>query len=432
MPPILLAAVARGSKDSAETLHDMHSQLIDLLHEAHIHPVSLSSDGTETERKLQRLISGAAPSVLKYIIPNSISGCTITLDIPLFHAFPTINVQDSKHALKTARNQLFTGARMLILGNFACYYQQLLEFAEHALGTLFMRDVEKVDRQDDRAAARLFSAETLYFHMTNFADQIGLSEFLFVVGELVDGWQNRNIRHVDRARMVMRARFFFMAWRSHIVAHPDHKAHIHFISRESFDIFLTLCDSLLALIVVYRKYYPDYPLLPWLHSTEPCEHFFGILRQLKKDFNYSDALYLETKLRTLLLGAFGDLSPQEQVNQTAAGYHHTYFHAQDLNISALMEWPSDEDLQNASKSAWDEAEQLLSVLGIDATSMLSTYKPPVPSKKANVPKPLYQPRTFHDLMTLYTDFPMTSKVEDSVETIEMAIVANDIDQTNAM
>src|SRR6202050_1842935 len=164
VPPILLAAVARGSKDSAEALRNMHFQLTYLLHQAHIYPVSLSSDGTETERKLQRLVVEAAHSVYEYTVPNASAGCTINLDIPLFHGPPSIPVQDSKHGLKTARNQLFTGAQILALGNFPCFYHQLLEFAKHPLGPLFNRDVEKVDRQDDRAAARLFSAESLDFH----------------------------------------------------------------------------------------------------------------------------------------------------------------------------------------------------------------------------------------------------------------------------
>jgi len=46
----------------------------------------------------------------------------------------------------------------------------------------------------------------------------------------------------------------------------------------------------------------------------------------------------------MLLGEFGELSPQEQVNQTAAGYHHTYFISDDIDLGALMSWSSDEDL----------------------------------------------------------------------------------------
>ena len=360
------------------------------------------------------------------------ANCTIKLSIPLFHDYPSVIVQDSKHGLKTGRNQLFTGARMLVIGNFPCFYQQLLDFTTHPLGPLFARDVEKVDRQDDRAAARLFSAESPNFHTSHHQSQVGLSVYLFVIGELVDAWQNRNIRHADRVRMVLRARFFLMAWRSHIVAHPDHAPLIQFISRESYDIFLTLCDSLLSLIVIYRKFYSTYPLLPWLRSTEPCEHLFGALRRLKKDFNFSDVLYLEPKLRTLLLGSFGDLSPSEQANQTASGYHHTYFHTKDLDLPTLMTWPSDDDIQNASVVALSEVEQLLSAVGVDAKTMLAKYTPPVagkPTKQTKKPSP---PRTLHEIMQLYANMPMSIRTEDEVETCELAIASDDVDKTLAM
>jgi hypothetical protein len=433
VPPILLAAVARGSKDSAEALRDIHFHLIDLLHRAHIYPVSLSSDGTETERRLQRLVVDAAHSVYEYSIPNTTAGCTIDLNIPLFYGYPSIVCQDSKHGLKTARNQLFTGARILVLGNFPCFYHQLLEFAKHPLGPLFNRDVEKVDRQDDRAAARLFSAESLHFHVSYYPDQVGLSTYLFIMGELIDAWQNRNIRHVDRSRMVMRARYFLMGWRSHIVAHPDHTTDVQFISRESFDIFVTLCDSLISLIIVYRKFYPDFPLLPWLHSTEPCEHLFGLLRVIKKDFNYADVLHLYPKLRILILGAFGDLSTEEQANQTAAGYHHTYFHVSDLDLETLGTWPSDGDLQRASVSAFKEAEQLLAAVGINASLMLAGYTAPAPAQKPLESAPsLHRPQTLHELMMLYANMPLTSQVEDQVEMCEMAIAADDVDKTMTM
>lgn len=413
----------------------MHRELTDALHGAGIHACSLSSDGTETERKLQSLIAKSAHSTLDYRIANGTPSYEIELKIPVYHGIPAVIVQDSKHALKTSRNQIFTGARMLAMGNFPIYYSQLLDFAMHPLGPLFLRDVQKADRQDDRAAARFASSESLDFALTQRKDDVGLAVYLFVFGELVDAWQNRNISHIKRARMVMRARFFLMAWRTHVIAHDDHAVHINFISRESYDIFLTLCDSLLSLIVVYRKYYPTYPLLPWLHSTEPCEHLFGVLRQLKKDFNYQDMLYLEPKLRTLMLGAFGDLVLEDQLNQTAAGYHHTYFHAVDLDTEALMQWPTDFDIQNASAAAMQEAEDLLGAVGIDGSAMLKTYAAPVfdtRDKDRDLTGSSDRPQTLHEILLRYANLSMSSDVEDKVETCELALIADDVDRTAAM
>ncbi|KAJ7778679.1 hypothetical protein DFH07DRAFT_950687 [Mycena maculata] len=431
IPPILIAAVARGSSTNASELVAMHHKLSDILHEHNIHPVSLSSDGAEVERSAQRIIAETAPAYFVYSIPNSKPGCTITLEIPKYYGeHPTIITQDSKHALKTARNQLMTGARMIVLGFFTVFYSMLRNIAFNIFSPLFTHDVEKVDKQDDRAAAHLFSAANLGFHFENHQDQPGLSIYLFVLGELVDAWQNRNIFHRDRVKMVLRARFFLMAWRSHIVAHPDHNLNTHFISRESFDIFLTIC---LSLILVYRQFFPTYPLLPWLHSTEVCEHLFGMLRQLKKDFNYADVLNFERKLHAFMRGAFSNLSPDEQATQTSAGYHHTYFTAPDLDILALMEYPTDAQLADASEQAFEEAAQLLKLVGIDAEAMLKEYVDPKTTKETTAQRHTRKskhPQTLLDLLALYqpVSFP-SSKEEDIFETCELALAAEALDKT---
>ncbi|KAJ6585790.1 hypothetical protein B0H19DRAFT_926943 [Mycena capillaripes] len=438
IPPILVAAVARGSSTKAEDLVQMHSKLAQLLHEYNIHPISLSSDGAEVERAAQRMIAQSAPSYHIYVIPNLTPGCEITIKIPLYYGHhPTIILQDSKHALKTARNQIMTGARILVMGFFTVLYEQIWKVADNPASPLYASDVQKVDKQDDRAAARLFSGKTLEFQLENFPDHTGPSIYLFVIGEMIDAWQNRNISHRDRVKMVLRARFFLMAWRAHTESHPDHKLQTHFISRESFNIFLTICDGLLALVVAYRRYFPTYPLLPWLHSTEVCEHLFGMLRQLKKDFNYVDVLYLERKLRVLMMGAFANQSADEQANQTSAGYYHTYFKADDLDTAELMQYPTDEEFTNASRYAYDEASHLLKVVGIDANRMLSEYQAPqsVPTwpTPAHLRPKSRPPQTIMELLALFEPAHFkSSKEEETFEACEMALAAEDLDKSLAI
>ncbi|KAJ7355749.1 hypothetical protein DFH08DRAFT_772956 [Mycena albidolilacea] len=435
IPPILVAAIARGSTVTAKDLAEMHFKLAKLLHEVDIHPISMSSDGAEVERATQRIIAESAPSFQVYFIPNATPGCTLQLRIPLYEGrYPMIMTQDSKHGLKTARNQIHTGARILVIAFFVILFAHLRELAFNIAGPLYTRDVEKVDKQDDRAAARVFSASTLEFLLKYHPDHVGLAVYLFVLGELVDAWQNRNISHAERAKMVLRARFFLMAWRSHIVTHPDYSLKTQFISRESYDIFLTLCDGLLSLMIAYRNYYPMYPLLPWLHSTEVCEHLFGMLRQLKKDFTYSDVLQLERKLRVLQMGAFGNLTPEQQANETAAGYHHTYFKADDVDILALWQFPTDQELRDASQYGLAEAVQLLKLLGVDAKAMLRDYKDPEPvtTRSVNAPKSR-PPNTIMEWLALYERVPLKSSRDDEVfEACEMAIAADSVDQSRAI
>ncbi|KAF8156928.1 hypothetical protein B0H34DRAFT_657929 [Crassisporium funariophilum] len=436
IPPILVAAVVRGAATNAEALLAMHEKLTDLLHKQGIHPVSNASDGTEVERQTQQLVAACTPSHHIYIIPNKSLGTkgSICLRIPLYKGlYPMVNVQDSKHALKTARNQLFTGARILVMGFFPAFYAQLRELALNPAGPLFTRDVEGVDRQDDRAAARTFSSSALDFQMKTSPEQRGLSVYLFIMGELIDAWQNRSISHALRAKMALRARFFLLAWRAHILAHPSYSVHIQFISRESFDIFITVAESLLSLIIVYRTYYSTFPLLPWLHSTEPCEHVFGVMRQIKKDFTFSDMLSAEPKLQTLLLGAFGDLTAEEQANQTAAGYHHTYFDTDDLDLKELLRYPTEDDLAAASDAAFEEAEQLLGSLGINAADMLTRDVIPPKKKLCAAPTTISKgPQTLLQLFALYQAPPSSSKAENELEACELALVAENVDRSLSM
>ena len=125
IPPIMVAAVARGSNVSAEGLFEMHKKLIGLLSAEGIHPVSLSADGSETERATQRLIAQSADAHRHYAIANPQPGCSINLVVPMFNGHPSIVCQDSKHGKKTGRNQLQAGARIIVLANMVIFFSML-------------------------------------------------------------------------------------------------------------------------------------------------------------------------------------------------------------------------------------------------------------------------------------------------------------------
>lgn len=139
-----------------------------------------------------------------------------------------------------------------------------------------------------------------------------------------------------------------------------------------------------------------------------------------------------------MLGAFGQLTAEEQINQTAAGYLHTYFLALDLDLLALAQWPTDEDIGAAAVKAFSEANDLLSVLGIDCQVMLKGYcEPPPPKPRARKdvsassgPRP---PQTLAELIALYQYKPIAKQlppyVKDEVEACKAALIADGIDCT---
>lgn len=272
-------------------------------------------------------------------------------------------VQDSKHALKTGRNQLLSGAHLGILGNFPLYYTQVRYLAASETGPLYNRDVEKLDRQDDNAATRLFCADTLKWLIQHHDDQRGLIIYLFVIGETVDAYQNRHISHAERVRMLLRSMFFMEGWEE-FISRANYQSSKHFVSHEYRDILKILISGFMQLIIIHRDLLDDvYAFLPWLHSTEVCEHLFGIMRSILKDFTMLDFVYMVPKLliriREHVLSA---ASPTGKAR--ASGYTHTHADCDGVDISLLSIFPSDAEISELAVQAFEEAQNLLAVTGI--------------------------------------------------------------------
>ncbi|EXX65938.1 hypothetical protein RirG_128550 [Rhizophagus irregularis DAOM 197198w] len=150
---------------------------------------------------------------------------------------------------------------------------------------MYHHDVIKLDRQDDGAAYRVFCSENLRnCHGTHNIeeDMRGLFVYLFIMGELIDSYLNREITPLERIRMSMTSFFFLRFWREYVTnmseKYPDFiSVSKNFLADQSFAIFISLAESM-------------------MHGSEACEHFFGMARQINSDFNYSELLQLVPKI----------------------------------------------------------------------------------------------------------------------------------------
>ena len=126
---------------------------------------------------------------------------------------------------------------------------------------------------------------------------VGEIVYLFVFAELIDAYQNRGISHTECLQLVLRARYFLDAW-STFVDHAGYKRTQYFLSWEAADIALIIIEGYISLLLIHQNHVPNiFPLLPWLHSTEACEHAFGEARRIVKDFTFLDFIYMIPKLR---------------------------------------------------------------------------------------------------------------------------------------
>jgi len=321
------------------------------------------------QRKLAAMADGTREYRIRHPKPTDPADPDITTSIPIFRGQPIVMVQDAKHAAKTARNNMTTGAKLLTLGNYIATYPQVRRAAFACDGPLYRRDVEKVDRQDDNAACRLLSASTLRWFSAHHNsspknEEIrGLIVFLFLVGEAVDAYQSRTLPHVERVKMVLRLHFFLERW-ALFLDRAGYAKSTYFISCQFRDILNYLVFGLIQLVIVYRDTYGSrFPLLFWLHSTEVCEHVFGVLRSLVKDFTMLDFYHLVLKL-FIRLRIFTKSTLATVGKDTASGYAHTYSDCRGIDLTALSTFPTDDEINEAAKSAYEEAEDLLFVLGV--------------------------------------------------------------------
>ncbi|KAF5320335.1 hypothetical protein D9611_011267 [Ephemerocybe angulata] len=370
--PIIMAAVPITDALDADALFPMLKTIVDGLIDRNIRIVSYASDGTEVERKVSEKL----------------------LDVEaLRHAYPLRQIPRTGHlhhpglqarVENNAQHYLFSGARLLVLGNHVAAYRRIREMADGPGSPIHKRDVEKLDRQDDNAASRLFSAATLKYLIDNHKDEaLGEIVYLFVFGELIDAYQNRSMKHIDRIHLALRARYFLDSWETFLNVSGYPKSRYH-VSREALDILDILVNGIIALVIIHRDHVDGpFPLLPWLNSTEPCEHVFGSARQVVKDFTFLDFIYMIPKLRVKLRQAALH-SRASDGKARAAGYNHTYFDDGGVDFDLLATFPTDDEIEEVSCLAAEEAESLIKLVGIDAdqlfiaNSLQESSKDPLP------------------------------------------------------
>ncbi|KAG6848152.1 hypothetical protein H0H93_002909 [Arthromyces matolae] len=361
--PIILCAMPISNDLDANVLLGYLVQCMDGLLDHSIQVISYACDGTETERSVQKMFIQKA-EVVDYVIKSPRNGFSDTkVAVIKYRGQVMCMIQDSKHALKTYRNNLFSGARLLVLGNFVAIYEHIRILA-HEIGTpLYKRDVEKLDRQDDNAASRLFSADTLKFLADQHPDYLGEIVYLFVFGELIDAYQNRSISHPERLKLALRARYFLDSWEA-FLATSQYLPSKYFLSREAVDITRIIIEGYISLLYIHRDFISGlWPFIPWLHSTEACEHTFGQARRVVKDFTALDFIYMIPKLHITMQEAVFRARTSDP-KARASGYNHTYFDMTGLNLPALTSFPTNNEIDAIANIAAEEVESLFVLLGV--------------------------------------------------------------------
>ena len=144
-PPIIVAMKAIPDDVDAEELVEWSNDVIEGLIKGGIKVFSYACDGTAVERKVQTLLMAKHQGTkATYPIIHPVNGF-VDVEIIYVYGQPVVMIQDSKHALKMYRNNLTSGARLLVLGNFVTMFRMLIEMEARGC-PIYHRDVHRLDR----------------------------------------------------------------------------------------------------------------------------------------------------------------------------------------------------------------------------------------------------------------------------------------------
>lgn len=378
--PIILCAVGIGNKTTAEELLVYHKRVMHGLAEAGIWVVGYATDGATVERACARLFADRHCSKTIYKVPHSKPGYPPrTFEFYHYRGFPWSILQDPPHALKTARNNAFAGSKLMLIGNYPVTYHIVKKIAEHPDSPVYRRDVEKLDRQDDMAATRLFSAGTLKHVVTHHPEERGLIVYLFVFGEIVDAYLSRTMKPADRLRIAFRTQTFLDLWEGW-QEKVGYKLRYHCLSPEAREIFRVLINAIVTSIVTYRSYRPTGdtsergvpPLLTWLLSTAVNEHIFGVARLIIANFTAADLIYMQPKINILLSG---DFQSNQDPRLRAGGYFHHWWKFAGFAHKDASTLPWDEEMILIAAEGFQEGHDLCNATGFGADDVMGASGP---------------------------------------------------------
>ncbi|PKB95297.1 hypothetical protein RhiirA5_262239, partial [Rhizophagus irregularis] len=150
-PPVVIALIANNGSDNMSTITSFHQELLtQIAPQLNLPILSIGLDGAIVEFKAQVAIQSYSTDEQLTFKNNKLG---VNFSCPIFpNVGPVIRVQDPKHAKKTSRNAIMSGARLLTLGSSTARFEQLLKLSNLSNSVMYHHDVIKLDRQDDGVA----------------------------------------------------------------------------------------------------------------------------------------------------------------------------------------------------------------------------------------------------------------------------------------
>ncbi|EGG09507.1 uncharacterized protein MELLADRAFT_95999 [Melampsora larici-populina 98AG31] len=138
--------------------------------------------------------------------------------------------------------------------------------------------------------------------------------------------------------------------------------------QDDVQAFQTLSSSTLAASLAHDdmiEFYPNIPLLPWKHGSEPCEHVFGWMHVISPRSTVLDARMMMPKIHAIVKNIMLGRMKIPSSEHMHSGYQYAFSDEPDNeNIKFLAEFPSDKEISEDLGIAYEQANQLALICGM--------------------------------------------------------------------
>lgn len=305
-----------------------------------------SSDGDE------RLLKSMKARAKLDLMPTSDLSQNSSLNRPT-------DVQDSIHVARKLRNRLLNSSILLQMGNkvaSVAHIKMLLSSVPKEIHGLVLSDVCPDDRQNYSSYEKITDQCVLQSLKNSIVDSEATIMYLVLCKQITSSYLEVNLKPIDRIYKIWHAVYFFRCWREWIqLADNEFSLGLNFVSNNAYSCVELNAHALIYLILRLRRTERNAFFLPYLFSSQPCEHTFRQMRSMgtanftKINFTLNELLHMIARV--------------EMMNKVIHSNRNITFPRIDkkskisLKTEAKIDnkLPNDEDILNAIKKAQIDA-----------------------------------------------------------------------------
>lgn len=139
------------------------------------------------------------------------------------------------------------------------------------------QEVNGADRQSFESARR-FLLPSVRQSLASMPGTLGTIVYLYFASLLAAAVMNRTMSMAARLELAFQCLHFIRYWRAWVVASDGYTLASNFISAQLHVDTVILVHSLVLLIVIWQRQFPQHTFCPWLMGSDQLEHAFSEFR----------------------------------------------------------------------------------------------------------------------------------------------------------